>query len=126
MEESIMTKLGELSENELLDIQNAIRQILEDREISEDTIKSTVEYLYKKYSGNFRYTELVLYLEKSGFRRDAINKVVVKMWKKYPYFAHGGCPIGEEETLEHPIYPIYEGVRYNLICYIGPRWETFS
>jgi len=126
MEEYIMAKLSELSDSELLDIQQTIKHILEDREISEETVKSTVDLLYKKHSGNLRYTELVIYLEKAGFKRESISKVVIKMWKKYPFFAHGGCPIGEEDTLEHPIYPTYEGIKYNQICYIQPRWETFS
>lgn len=125
MEESIMAKLGELSDSDLLDIQYAIKHILEDREISEDTIKKAVDYLYKKCSGQFRYTDLVMYLEETGFKREAINKVIIKMWKKYPFFAHGGCPIGEEDTLERPIYPTYEGIKYSNICYLEPRWETF-
>lgn len=55
-------------------------------------------------------------------KREAIARRIVGMWKKYPGFAHGGCPIGEVESTENPIYPIYDGDRYPLICYLEPRW----
>jgi len=124
MEGIIKEKLKELTDSELLELQYDIKHILEERGVSEDVIKETVGKLYEKIGGSLRYTDLTLYLEKAGFKREAIAKRVVEMWKKYPHFAHGGCPIGEVESEEHPIYPTYEGVNYSLICYIEPRWET--
>lgn len=124
MEESIMEKLGELPDSELLELQYAIKNILDERGISEEAIISAVEKLYGQHGGLLRYTDLVMYLEGAGFKREAINKRIVEMAQKYPNFAHGGCPIGEEETPDHPIYPTYEGVRYAHICYIAPKWRT--
>ena len=123
MEESIKARLGELPDSELLELQYAIKHILDERGISEEAIISAVEKLYGQHGGLVRYTDLVIYLEGAGFKREAINKRIVEMVKKYPHFAHGGCPIGEEETLERPIYPTYEGVRYANICYVKPKWS---
>lgn len=123
MEGIIKEKLKELTDSELLELQYAIKHILEERGISEDVIKETIGKLYEKKGGSLRYTDITLYLEKAGFKREAIAKRVIEMGKKYPHFAHGGCPIGEVESEENPIYPTYEGVRYSHICYIEPRWE---
>ena len=126
MEESIKARLGELSDSELLELQYAIKHTLDERGVSEEVIKSAVEKLYGQHGGLLRYTDLVEYLEGAGFKREAINKRIVEMWKKYPHFAEGGCPIGEEETFERPIYPTYEGVRYGHICYVRPRWDVYN
>lgn len=123
--EWLQGRLKELTDSELVEIQYAIKHILEEREVSEELIKETIEYLYSKESITLRYTDLTLYLEKVGLKREAIAKRVIEMWKKYPRFAESGCPIGEEASDENPIYPIYEGNRYHLICYIRPRWERF-
>lgn len=127
MEESIKAKLKELADNELVELQYTIKHILEEREVSEDLIKETVEYLYSKKGTalSIRYTDLVIYLEKAGLKRDAIAKRVIDMWRKYPRFTESGCPIGETESDSHPIYPIYEGNRYQLICYLMPRWDRY-
>jgi hypothetical protein len=115
-------QLKDLSTSELVELQNSITRILQEREVSENVIKDAVEYLYKLQNGTVRYTELTLYLEKQGLRRESIGRRVVDMWKKYPGFAHGGCPIGESECSENPIYPNVDGVRYPHICYLEKRW----
>ena len=68
-----------------------------------------------------RYTQLTLYLERQGLRREAIARRMVDIWKKNPRIAEGGCPIGEQESSENPIYPYVEGVRYYQICYLHRR-----
>ena len=123
MEESIRVKLGELSDSDLLELQHAIKHTLEERGASEEVIKSAVEKLSEQHRGSVRYTDLVVYLESAGFKRDAINKKIIEMRNKYFYFDESGCPIGEIDTPERPIYPTYEGVRHADICYVKPRWE---
>lgn len=120
VERSIESQLKDLSTNELIELQKAITQTLEEREVSEDVIKEAINYLYK--IGKSRYTDLTIYLEKQGLRRESISRRVVDMWKKNPFMAQGGCPIGEEESPENPIYPNVEGVRYYQICYLQKRW----
>lgn len=44
------------------------------------------------------------------------------MWSKNTNIAHGGCPIGEQESDENPIYPNVDGVKYPHICYLEKRW----
>lgn len=125
MEESIKAKLKELTNSELVKLQYAIKRILEEREVSEELIKETIEYLYAKEGTalSIRYTDLTLYIEKAGLKREAIAKRIIEMWRKYPHFAESGCTIGEVESESHPIYPIYEENRYRLICYLRPRWS---
>lgn len=78
--------------------------------------------MYKLQNGTVRYTDLTLYLEKQGLKREAIARRTVDMWKKNPTIAHGGCPIGESESPENPIYPYVDGVKYHYICYLEKRW----
>lgn len=118
----INEQLKELSTSELVELQNSITQILQEREVSEDVIKSAVEYLYKIQNGTVRYTDLTLYLEKQGLRREAIARRMVDMWRKNTNIAQGGCPIGEQESEENPIYPHVDNVRYPQICYLQKRW----
>ena len=87
MEESIRVKLGELSDSDLLELQPAIKHTLEERGASEEVIKSAVEKLSEQHRGSVRYTDLVVYLESAGFKRDAINKKIIEMRNKYFYFA---------------------------------------
>lgn len=70
MEESIKAKLKELADNELVELQYSIKHILEEREVSEELIKETVEYLYSKKGTalSIRYTDLAIYLEKAGLK----------------------------------------------------------
>ncbi len=125
LEESIKAKLKELTDNELVELQYAIKHILEERGVSESVLKEAVEKLYKVSGGLLRYTNVVLYLERAGYKRESIAKRVIDMWKKYPFFAESGSPIGEVESDENPIYPIHEGIRYHLICYLRPRWDKY-
>ncbi len=116
-------QLGELSTNELVELQKNITRILQEREVSEDVIKSAIEYLYSiSQYGFVRYTDLTLYLEKQGLRRESIARRVVDMWRKNTYIAEGGCPIGEQESSENPIYPYVDNVRWHNICYMKKRW----
>lgn len=115
-------QLKELSTNELVGLQRNITQILQEREVSEDVIKSAVEYLYEIQNGSVRYTDLTLYLEKQGLRRESIARRMVYMWRKNTSIADGGCPIGEQESDKNPIYPHVDNVRYHQICYLKKRW----
>ena len=85
-----------------------------------------MECLYRKSSGSVRFTQLTLYLEKTGLKRESISKRVIQMWKKYHTFTDSGCPIGESMSNENPIYPIYEGTIYHQICYLKPRYEQWK
>lgn len=118
VEISIVNQLKELSTNELIELQKSIARILDEREISEDVIKEAINYFYNIGKSTPRYTALTLYLEKQGLRREAIARRVVDMWKKNPFIAQGGCPIGEVETPENPIYPRVDEVEYYQICYL--------
>ena len=122
VEGNIEGQLKGLSTNELIELQKAITKTLDEREVSEDVIKGAIEYLYKIGMSTPRYTQLTLYLEKQGLRREAIARMMVDMWKKNPFMAEGGCPIGEQESSDNPIYPYVEGVRYPQICYVHRRW----
>ncbi len=115
-------QLGELPTNELIELQKNITRILQEREVSEGAIKSAVEYLYSILPGSVRYTDLTLYLEKQGLKREAIARRMVDMWRKNTFIAEGGCPIGEQESPENPIYPYVDGVRWHNICYLKKRW----
>lgn len=75
-------QLVDLSTNELIELQNSITRILQEREISEDVIKYTIEYLDSVTRDSVRYTDLTLCLERRGFRREAIARRVVNMWRK--------------------------------------------
>jgi len=121
VERSIEGQLKDLSTNELIELRKTITKILDVREVSEDVIKEAADYLYR-IGVTLRYTNLALYLEKQGLRREAIARRIVDMWKKNPVMAHCGCPIGEQESIENPIYPYVEGVRYYQICYLEKRW----
>jgi len=123
LDEDIILKLNELNINDLVELQYAIKHILEEREVSEDVIKEALEFLYRKNSGSVRFTQLTLYLEKTGLKRESISKKVIEMWKKYYQFAESGCPIGEEASDDNPIYPIYEGERFHHICYLKPKYN---
>jgi hypothetical protein len=114
----ILEQLKDLTTVELVELQINITKILQEREVSEDTIKAAVEYLYGTSRGSVRYTDLTLYLEKQGLRRESIARRVVDMWRKNPRIAHGGCPIGESESDENPIYPHVDNTRYPHICYL--------
>lgn len=115
-------QLKDLSTVELVELQRDITGILQEREVGEDVLKSAIEYLYKLQNGTVRYTDLTLYLEKQGLKRESIARRMVEMWKKNPTIAHGGCPIGESESPENPIYPYVDGVKYHYICYLEKRW----
>lgn len=114
VEGSIEGQLKELSTNELIELRKTIAKILDEREVSEDVIKDAINYLGR----GVRYTKLTLYLEKQGLRREAIARRIVDMWRKNPSIATGGCPIGETETSENPIYPYVDDVSYYQICYL--------
>ena len=120
-EGNIEGQLKDLSTNELIEIQKAITKILDAREVSEDVIKDAINYLTSIGMSTPRYTQLTLYLEKQGLRREAIARRMVDMWKKNPVIAEGGCPIGEQESSGNPIYPYVEGIRYHQICYLHRR-----
>ena len=120
--DGIESQLKELSTNDLIELQKAITKILDEREVSEEVIKEALDYLSKIGFDTPRFTRLTLYLEKQGLRREAIARRVVAMWKKNPLIAQGGCPIGEQESNENPIYPYVDGVRYHLICYLQKRY----
>lgn len=115
-------QLKELSTSELVELQRSITRILQEREVSENVIKNAVEYLYKIQNGTIRYTDLTLYLEKQGLRREAIARRIVDMWRKNTSIAEGGCPIGEQESEENPIYPYVDNVKWHNICYLKKRW----
>jgi hypothetical protein len=115
-------QLKDLSTSELVELQKSITEILQEREVSENVIKDAVDYLYQLQNGTVRYTDLTLYLEKQGLKREAIARRIVDMWKMDPAMTHGGCPIGEQESSENPIYPYVDGVKYHYICYIQKRW----
>jgi hypothetical protein len=119
---SFEEQLKDLSTVDLIELQNSITRILQEREVSEDVIKSTIEYLSNISRGSVRYTDLTLYLEKRGFKREAIARRVVDMWRKNTNLADGGCPIGEQESDENPIYPYVDNTRYHMICYLQKRW----
>lgn len=121
VEGNIEGQLKGLATNELIELQKAITKILDEREVSEDVIKSAIDYLTKIGMSTPRYTQLTLYLEKQGLRREAIARRMVDMWKKNTSIAEGGCPIGEQESSENPIYPYVEGIRYYQICYLHRR-----
>lgn len=119
-DKSIYDQLKDLSTNELVNLQKAITQTLEERDVSEDVIKEAVRYLksIQPYGGSVRFTTLTLYLEKQEIRRESIARRLVNMWKKNHSMSQSGCPIGEQDSHENPIYPHAEGVIYNHICYI--------
>ena len=117
-------QLKDLSTNELVDLQVSITKILQEREVGESVIKDAVEYLYKLQNGTVRYTDLTLYLEKQGLKRESIARRMVDMWRKNTNIAQGGCPIGEQESEENPIYPHVDNVRYPQICYLQKRWQS--
>lgn len=127
MDNEILSILNKMQSSELVDIQYIIDEILYDREVDENTIIEAVRYLCSKSeSDSIRYTKLTLYLEGAGFKRDAIGRRFVMMWKKALnnkniLIAEGGSPIGESDTEENPIYPRYEGERYHQICYVRCR-----
>jgi hypothetical protein len=118
----IHEQLKDLSTVELVELQKGITLILQEREVSEDVIRSAIGYLYGISRGSVRYTDLTLYLEKQGLKRESIARRVVDMWRKNPYIAEGGCPIGEQESEENPIYPHVDNVKWHNICYMRPRW----
>lgn len=115
-------QLKDLSTNELIEIQKSIKRIIEEREVSEDVIKRAIEYLDSITRGSVRYTDLTLYLEKQGLKRESISRRIVDMWRKNTDIAEGGCPIGEQESDENPIYPYVDNMKYNMICYLKKRW----
>ncbi len=115
-------QLKDLSTVELIELQKSITRIIEGREVSEEVIKSAIEYLGSITRGSVRYTDLTLYLEKQGLKRESIARRVVDMWRKNSYMGEGGCPIGEQESEENPIYPYVDNVRWTNICYLKKRW----
>ncbi len=115
-------QLEELPTVELIKLQNSITRILQEREVSEDVIRSTIEHFDDIKRGSTRYTDLTLYLEKRGFKREAIARRLVNMWRRNTSIAEGGCPIGEEESEENPIHPHVDNVDYYQICYLRKRW----
>jgi hypothetical protein len=114
-------QLKELSTNELVELQKNITRILQEREVSEDIIKDAYDHLYNT-KGYVRYTDLTLYLEKQGLKRESIARRIVDMWRNDPFMAEGGCPIGEQESVENPIYPYVDNMKYHNICYLKKRW----
>lgn len=115
-------QLKDLSTVELIELQKSITRIIEGREVSEEVIKIAIEYLNSITRGSVRYTDLTLYLEKQGLKRESIARRVVDMWRKNSYMGEGGCPIGEQESEENPIYPYVDNVRWTNICYLKKRW----
>lgn len=115
-------QLEDLSTNELIELQKSIKRIVEEREVSEDVIKGAIEYLDNITRGSVRYTDLTLYLEKQGLKRESIARRIVDMWRKNTSMGEGGCPIGEKESDENPIYPHVDNMKYNMICYLKKRW----
>ena len=118
----ILEQLKDLTTVELVELQINITKILQEREVSEDTIKSAIAYLDSITRGSVRYTDLTLYLEKQGLKRESIARRVVDMWRKNTSMGEGGCPIGEQESDENPIYPYVDNMKYNMICYLKKRW----
>jgi hypothetical protein len=115
-------QLKDLSTNELIEMQKSITRIIEEREVSESVIKAAIEYLDSLTRGSVRYTDLTLYLEKQGLKRESIARRIVDMWRRNTNIAEGGCPIGEQESGENPIYPHVDNVRWHNICYMKKRW----
>jgi len=122
MDVGIDEQLKDLSTVELIELQKSITRIIEGREVSEEVIKSAIEYLNSITRGSVRYTDLTLYLEKQGLKRESTARRVVDMWRKNSYMGEGGCPIGEQESEENPIYPYVDNVRWTNICYLKKRW----
>lgn len=118
----IKEQLEELSTVELIELQNDITRIVQEREVGEDVIKNAIDYLSDISRGSVRYTDLTLYLEKRGLRRESIARRLVDMWRKNTNIGEGGCPIGEQESEENPIYPYVDNMRWNNICYLKKRW----
>jgi hypothetical protein len=103
-------------------LQKSITRIIEGRGVSEEVIKGAIEYLDSITRGAVRYTDLTLYLEKHGLKRESIARRVIDMWRKNTSMGEGGCPIGEQESDENPIYPYVDNMKYNMICYLKKRW----
>jgi hypothetical protein len=119
LNETIIGSLNELGTTDLVDLQNIIKHILNDREVTDNTIIEAVKLLCRgTTSYSIRYTILLLYLESHGLRREAIDERIIKMWRKNTSIATGGSPIGETETPDNPIYPRYLNERYYQICYL--------
>lgn len=120
-DKNIESQLKELSTNELIELQKSITRILDGRDVGEDVIKDAINYFYSIGIYGPRYTQVTLYLEKQGLRREAIARRIIDMWRKDPFMAQGGCPIGEQESPENPIYPYIDETKYHHICYLQRR-----
>lgn len=105
-------KLGELSKDQLIDLQNDIKNILNKREIDINTISYTIEHRCKLDS-YIRYPDLTLYLEMAGFRRKSISKEVIHMAGENMFKYSTGLPL-EKETPQRPLSPVYEGRHYPI------------
>lgn len=105
-------KLYDLSMDDLLDLQESIKIILNGREIDTETVSYTMRHLCKIYSDYvwIRYTKLTLFLEKAGFRREYISRELINMVRKGLFNFSTNFPIYEEkETPENPIFTLVDG-----------------
>lgn len=110
--------LKTLNDWELISIQQDIRSILRNRKISEESVLKTLKNIKSSNFGTCRFTKLTLALEKEGFPRDAIANRVIDMVNSGVIENESGCPIGEADSEDNPIYPLVEGKRYIHVCYL--------
>lgn len=105
-------KLYELPMDTLLDLQESIKIILNEREIDTEIVSYAMRHLCKIYHDSvwIRYTKLTLFLEKAGFRRESISRELINMIRKGLFNFSTDFPIREEkETSENPIYTLVGG-----------------
>lgn len=98
--------------SELLELQESIRIILNNREIDADTMSYVIRHLCKIYRDYvwIRYTKLTLFLEKAGFKRESISRELINMARKGLFNFSTDFPFHEEkETPENPIYTLVDG-----------------
>lgn len=112
MDKDIIDELESFSNLELFWIYYDIKHVLEDKELSDDTVLNTVKELIKGSPINsILYDKLTLYLEKQGYKRETISKKVLDLIRK--------DKLDWIQSWTTKIHPKYEGKEH---VEIGAIW----
>lgn len=108
MDINIIEGLDSLPNLELFILYYDIKHVIEDKELTEETIFDAIKEL-KKYS-SLQYHVLTLYLENKGYKRETISKKILDLINT------GKIDFVQSWTTE--LHPIYEGKEHVEIGFI--------
>lgn len=121
MDEEIIEGLDSLHNLELFVLYYDIKHVIEDKEISEETISNAIKDISKGSSLGERvpYDQLTLYLESKGYNRESISKKILDL------IGVGKLDFVQSWTTKmHPIYEGKERIEVGIIYFPEEKYVS--